>query len=322
MAVTIVASLTPLAGKTTIAATLAAKASAGETGVAILRAFAPVQDDADAVTFKKLLPDAVTVDPVVLNGTSPTQEEVQEAAERINKLSAAEVIVEGCSGTAEQNLPLAEAVDGRIVAVVPFAEDPVAGAQGYGERLAGVIINRVPRYRTGSHLDAKKNALQAAGITCLGWLPEDRLLLAPTVRNIVEHLGGEFIVAEENADRVVDHILLGAQVHGKGPDYFDIHERVCAVLQGRKPDMQMAALQTPTVKGVVATAGIRPIEYVYYEAKTLGTPLAVVEQDEKDSAALLDSLNERVRFDHPDKLARSLELAGERVDFEALGING
>ena len=89
-----------------------------------------------------------------------------------------------------------------------------------------------------------------------------------------------------------------------GPHYFGSKENVGVVVRGDRPDVQLAALQTDTVRALVLTKGIPPIEYVYYEANQRGIPVVVVPDDTAAAAAKLDSLLPLIEFDHEDKLKR------------------
>ena len=93
---------------------------------------------------------------------------------------------------------------------------------------------------------------------------------------------------------------------------------MAVLVRGDRPDIQLAALQTGTVRALILTGGVRPIEYVYHEAERLGTPVVVVPTDTYQAAAKLEAAVGQARFDHPDKLARYQELAEGRLDFAAL----
>ena len=177
-------------------------------------------------------------------------------------------LVEGSSGDPMADLKLAEKTDALVVLVCGYNDDVPAAAAPYGSRLAGVIINNVPIYRR-NELDSRiAPQISAAGIKLIGWLPEDRRLLAPTVDLVAEHLDGILAVCPENKDRLIDNFLIGGLVLDWGPHYFGSKENVGVVVRGDRPDVQLAALQTDTVRALVLTKGIPPIEYVYYEAES------------------------------------------------------
>ena len=216
------------------------------------------------------------------------------------------------------DLKLAEKTDALVVLVCGYNDDVPAAAAPYGTRLAGVIVNNVPIYRR-NELDSRiAPQIVAAGIKLIGWLPEDRRLLAPTVDLVAEHLDGVLAVCPENKDRLIDNFLIGGLVLDWGPHYFGSKENVGVVVRGDRPDVQLAALQTDTVRALVLTKGIPPIEYVYYEADQRGIPIVVVPDDTAAAAAKLETLLPRIEFDHEDKLTRVVELIKTHLDLDAI----
>ena len=320
MSVLIVASTKARAGRTALAACLAARFVQAGGKTALAKGFAAADDDPDAAAFRKLVPEAVSAEPVVCAGSAPTDEEVAEAAKRLKGLARGRdaVVVEGPAGAPECSLALARALGGKVVLIVPPGDDPAAEARPYDGHLAGVVVNPVPRYRVRTSPQASRELCEGASVPFLGWLPEDRRLVAPSVRALAERLEGEFVVWEENADRLIDHILIGGLVRESAPFYFGSRENVAVLARGDRPDMQLAALQTGTVGALLLTQGARPIEYVFYEAERLGIPVAVVQADTHEAAARLGAVLEGVRFDHPDRLARCLELVEQGLDLAAL----
>ena len=106
------------------------------------------------------------------------------------------------------------------------------------------------------------------------------------------------------------------------------HTSACAItrpsyVRGDRPDIQMAALQTPTACMLI-TKGVELIEYVQYEAEQNEVPVILVEADTLSTMAFLDTALDGARFDHPAKLDRSAELLKKHVDlasiYSALGI--
>ena len=320
MTVTIVASTKPGTGKTALAACLAARFTATGQKIGVAKAFTAVEDDPDAAAFRSLLPDAAAATPVRYSGEVPGDEETDEAIERLEELARGRdaAVIEGLAGAPGPNLSLARALDGRVVLVAPFGDDPAAQARSYEERLAGVVINSVPRYKLRGFVNGSRKRTEEADVPYLGWIPEDRRLLAPSVRDLAGQLEGEFVVCESHADRLIDNVLIGGMVREWASFYFGSRHNVGVLVRGDRPDIQLAALQTGTVRALILTTGVRPIEYVYYEAERLGTPVVVVEADTHRAAAMLETAVGRARFDHPDKLARYLELAEDRLDFGAL----
>jgi BioD-like phosphotransacetylase family protein len=269
----------------------------------------------------KLVPGALGIEPTTLQSSLPQFAEVSASARSILGLAgrANPIVVEGLTGASELNRRLADELDAQIVLVAGWGDDPVPAAKALGRRLTGVVVNGLPRYRQHTLATKVVPALESAGITYLGTVPDDRRLLAVTVGDIAAHLGGKFVLGAEKSADLIDYFLVGGNIWDWGVHYFSIRENAAAVIRGDRPDMQMAALATP-IKALVLTAGQPPvpIQYVRYEAEQEGVPLIVVPHDTHRASALLETIQDRAHFDHPGKMARMRELADHAVNFAAI----
>ncbi len=238
------------------------------------------------------------------------------AANDVEPTSGGIVVIEGSSGDADLDVDLANRLDSNIVLVATLDEDIEAAAEGYGERLAGVLINKVPPYRD-VHAARAVERLADAGVNCFGWVPEDRRLAANTVDALRDHIEGTYAFEVEDASGLVDNYLIGGLVLDWGPFYFRSQDNSCVVVRTGRPDVQIAALQSETTRAMVLTGGGKPIDYVFYEARSKRIPLIVVEGDTEATMQRIDALA-KSEFDHPDKLGRMSELLADREVFEQL----
>jgi BioD-like phosphotransacetylase family protein len=311
MATLIIASLSDRSGKTAIAAALASQLGSSESPVAVGKATDADGDasaSADASVFASLLPGSPAVSGAVGDIASNISSSAGES-----KI----VIIEG-SSDAQSNLQLANATDGLILLIARYGEGVSAAAKEYGSRLAGVIINALPKYRAEDADGTIAEDLEAAGVKLFGSIPDDRRMLAPKLGQVAEFLGGEFLSDDDQSDRLLDNFLIGGLVLDWGPFYFASRKNTGVIVRGDRPDVQLAAIQTDTTRALVLTKGIRPVEYVVYEAAQRGIPLVVVPGNTHDVAEQLEGLQPQVGFDHADKLARIVELVSEHIDVSAL----
>ena len=217
---------------------------------------------------------------------------------------------------------MVEALDASVVLIAKYQSGMDAAGMAkwpgtYGERLLGIAINGLTRYQG---IDAKRElipSIRSEGLTPLGLIPEDRRLLAVTVEQLVSHLGGRFVHGDEFGDRLVEHYMVGGLGLDSGTVYFGLRDNKAVIVRGDRPDIQMAALQTP-VACMLLTGGIEPIEYVGYEAELEEVPIIVVQPDALSTMASLNDLTDTARFDHPAKLERLAELMREHIDLEAI----
>ena len=217
---------------------------------------------------------------------------------------------------------LAESLDAQVVGLLRYGpklrvEEGAVLARSFGQRLLGVVVNRVTRYRHSTVRSSLVPALEAQGLRVLGVVPEERRMLGVTVGELADHLKGEFLLWEEKRDQLVDHLLIGGLVLESGADYFGRSERKAVIVRGDRPDIQMVALGTPT-RCLVLTGGHHPIQYVTYEAQEEEVPLVLVQSDTLTAARDLEALFQGTTVHHPDKADCFAQLLAESVDVEAL----
>lgn len=235
------------------------------------------------------------------------------------------VLVEGPSLTAtggDGSAALAGLMDARVLLLVDYrpettAEAVLEGCRPFGERLQGVLINSVTRYRDRDVRRALGAAIEASGPKLLGALPEDRLMAAATVGQIAGHLDGRWVLGEEKSEDLVENYLIGGNIMDSGETYFGRMESKAVIVRGDRPDIQLAALSTPTTC-LVLTGGHDPIQYVYHQAEEQEVPLLVVQNDTMSTAQALETMENGVTSRHPRKLERFQELLRKHADMETV----
>ena len=296
----------------------------------------PAEMDADATFFARLQGGASTPGgwPVVVEAVETQAGLRQESIERVLAAFEAlrsqtqEIIVEGPSMANSEGdalavaSVLADALDARVGLLVQYsptlqAEDIVGHARSLGHRLLGVVINGVRRYRNHAVQTALVTPLEKEGIPVLAVLSEERCLVGVTVGQIADHLGGEFLLWDEKRDQLVEHFMIGGWILDSGAHYFGQSESKAVIVRGDRPDMQMAALSTPT-RCLVLTGGHRPIQYVEYEAKEEEVPMVLVEADTLATANALATLFDEVTVHHPAKVECFAQALERSMNVEAM----
>ena len=239
------------------------------------------------------------------------------------------LIVEGSARISnEAARELVDALDAGVLGITQHvhgkdANDLSEWPAAFGDRLIGVVVNGRTEYQGTAVETEFIPALEALGIRALGVVPEDRKLVSSTIDQIVEHLDGRYLEGSEYGDRIIEHFLVGGMGLDSGTLYFGIREDKAVIVRGDRPDIQMAALHTPT-SCLILTNGTEPLEYIEHEAELEEVPIVIADTDTLDTMKALRTLQERVRFDHPDKVERFGALLRENVDlgpvFERLGV--
>ena len=310
------------AGKTALAVTLATLVRREGASAVVVNPFDDIHDE----YYAKLLGQAG-------NDTSPPaiSEPMDRVAERCRQAAGDSdvLIVEGSARISnEAARELAEALDAGVLGITQHvhgkdANDLSEWPAAFGDRLIGVVVNGRTEYQGTAVETEFIPALEALGIRALGVVPEDRKLVSSTIDQIVEHLDGRYLEGSEYGDRIIEHFLVGGMGLDSGTLYFGIREDKAVIVRGDRPDIQMAALHTPT-SCLILTNGTEPLEYIEHEAELEEVSIVIADTDTLDTMKALRTLQERVRFDHPDKVERFGALLRENVDlgpvFERLGI--
>lgn len=317
------------AGKTAFCAGLSAELQQPGRPVSTFKSLTTNSNpDADAHVSEHLFGEQRPRDPVVVPPDGLSQNDMTATiAARDRALENNRVVVMEISSSLskKESAQTAEALDSSVILVldgrqgieVPKIEE---WCSALGKRLLGVVINGVTRYRGHETRVRIASSLRSQGLIPLGTIPEDRGLLGVTVGHLASHLQARFLLNEEMSKGLVEHIMVGGMGMDSGTLYFSLHQNKAVVVRGDRPDVQMAALATPTTC-MVLTAGIEPIEYVLNEAEQEEVPLMIVDSGTLETMATLATVQEGVLFDHPAKLERMSTLIRDHIDVALIETN-
>lgn len=186
---------------------------------------------------------------------------------------------------------LANELDAHVILVAPFddhlIDDVLTAKDVIGDRLQGLVINRVPA-KLKDRAKAAADLLAGEGISLLGILPYEDVLASVTVRQLAEHLGGQIMNSIDKADELIEHFMVGTVVLGKASDYFRRRSRKAVIAHGSRPDMHLAALETDT-RCIVLAGNVVPNPIVVARAEEEEVPLILVKED---TLAVLESIEE------------------------------
>ena len=323
-----------------------ARSGAGATTVACGLATV-LRSQGKRVTLVKPLSAAGDADPAFLASLGGSAETVEfEGSAAAAQVTEASKIVQGAAASAdvvvvegpplaggessgEAGRPggaaaaeLARSTGAAVVGVLEYERTLGAAAAGpwrgtFGESLAGCVVNRRTRYAEHDASARLAVELEDAGMPVLGVLPEERLLLAPTVQQAAEHLGGTYFAGEDGGGELIEHFLIGGLITEWGGNYFGRLPNQAVVVRGGRIDIQMSALNFP-LNALFLTGCETPSQYVYQRADDLDVPLIAVGLKTHEAAAALESLNDAVSVHHAAKAERAGAMARERLDASAL----
>jgi uncharacterized protein len=178
--------------------------------------------------------------------------------------------------------------------------------------LAGLVVNQVkdvPDFETTYLV-----RLKALGVPVLGVVPFDEQLTYRSLRQISEILFGKVIAGEENANRVVKHVLIGATSVAEAiTRELTRREGALIITSGDRSDVILAALQANAV-GIVLTNNYLPAASIVAQASRQGTPLVLVTADTFQAAKVVDSMEPLTTAEDTEKLAILADLVRQHVD--------
>lgn len=274
--------------------------------------------DNDALFMKQILKLGESVDSIgpVISGQDNLANRIKEACAQVSRDKDV-VIVEGVSEPS-----LVEALGAKVIIVEDYSKEVSKAKfnnsyQDLEKYLLGVVLNKVPR----SQLDSVRGELSArfgeTGLNILGVLPEDRTLFALSIGELAEHLQGKILNSDEKSVELVENFMLGAMAIDPGPAYFGRKANKAVVVSGRRPDMQMAALET-SVRCLILSGNTAPTPAVQHRAEDKKVPIIVVESDTTATVAVIEDALNKARFNQEKKLPKLTEIMGKHFNFPAV----
>jgi BioD-like phosphotransacetylase family protein len=180
------------------------------------------------------------------------------------------------------------APEARAIVVVDAGKDAAEATTfcaSVGERLAGVILNRVPSRRSSAFV----TEMVAAGISVLFSLTEDRLLATPTLARVSEALSARPVWFDSKADLPMDRLAIAPISADPGQGYFSRTEANTVIVRSDKPDLQLAALNAGA-SCLIVTGGLPLLGYVLERAEADEIPLIATSMDTIATVKVVEEL--------------------------------
>jgi BioD-like phosphotransacetylase family protein len=152
-----------------------------------------------------------------------------------------------------------------------------------GDRLTGVVFNRVPESNYDEVDTDVAGFLGARGIDVRGVLPRVRELSGVTVAELAKELGAQRLTSDDGGDGgradFVERFHVGAMTGDTALRHFRRTRDAAVITGGDRADVQTAAIEATGVTCLVLTGGIRPSGAVLGRAEEAGLPVLAVDVD-------------------------------------------
>ncbi len=188
--------------------------------------------------------------------------------------------------------------------------------------LCAIVANRAGR--SPGELDAVVKALDGHGVPAFA-LPEEPLLSAPSVADLMAACDGTLVSGEESLlSQESTGIVVAAMTL---PHVLDrLFDGAVVVTPGDRPEVVLGVLTAqvsanfPQMAGIVLNGGFELPEQVSRLIDGLGTtmPIVATSFDTSETTRALTSIRGRLQKDSPRKVATALALFEERVDRDLL----
>jgi BioD-like phosphotransacetylase family protein len=226
------------------------------------------------------------------------------------------------AGVETNNLPhfwaAARQLEASHLVVARFVPDTLAArcidhAQTTGGGAALVLLNAVPEKGRREAERRVAPALEAAGHSILGIIPQDRILLGASVGDLASFLSAEILCAADQLDLPVEAVMIAAMSDEGAEGYFRRINRKVVVAGGDRPDIHLPALATDT-SCLVLTDGHDPDPTVLKTADDQGVPLLKVMDGTLPTMERISDALRQIRFRQSHKVGRAVAVYSAAID--------
>jgi uncharacterized protein len=145
----------------------------------------------------------------------------------------------------------------RMLVIHDYAVPLKAGLSQYlkfKSQIKGIIVNKIPANKLASVSSLYISELDQAGLPCMGAIPENRLLTAISIEDLVQIVNGKVANANYDSSELIENIMLGSSTFDRGPAYYKRKNNKAVLVWGDRlgvrkaalAGLQVAALQTST----------------------------------------------------------------------------
>jgi BioD-like phosphotransacetylase family protein len=138
----------------------------------------------------------------------------------------------------------------------------------------------------------------------LGIIPENRTLLAITIGELAECIGGKILNDVKKSGELVENYMLGAMTVDSGLDYFGRKKNKAVIIRQERLDMQLAALETSTKCLVLSGDDVTPAYKVRQKAEGKGIPIITTNATVSDIVTNIDKALAKNKPKQTNKLVK------------------
>jgi BioD-like phosphotransacetylase family protein len=228
------------------------------------------------------------------------------------------VIIEGFP--LKDSGPVIEALNAGVLIVHDYSEKLAESIAEYKisvKHFTGIIVNKVPVRRLEAARSETANLISSSGPLVLGLIPEDRIFMSLTIAELAEMLRGKILNNTEKASDLIENFMLGAMTFDSGIEYFARKNNKAVILNGNRPDMQMAALQTST-RCIVLSEEFQPLPVVARQAALKKIPVISAPGDVPFLISVIEKTVAGNKFNQDKKILSLMGVIQKNINLNQL----
>lgn len=218
----------------------------------------------------------------------------------------------------------------KVLVIHDYSMPLVEGITEYQKvktQIAGIIVNKVPANKLERLSSQYMTELAQAGLTYLGAIPENRMLMTISIKDMVEIVKGKIVNNTYDASELIENFMLGSSTFDRGPAYYKRKNNKAVLVWGDRPGVRKAALA-----GLQVSALATSTRCIVISHNGVPLPNAVQKADEQKVALIsapgtlheivdiLEKYMASPRYKQEKKLPIVEELINKHIDKHVLQI--
>ena len=216
-------------------------------------------------------------------------------------------------------LDVAQALGTKVILIDRFIKEfyydyIISAKELLEEDMVGALFNCVPLDRMHEVKELITPLLHRQNIDLLGAIPEDPLLNAIRVGDLVQRLGGKIISVPSKQDQIVENFLIGTMQVENFMIHFKKRKNSAVLVGGDRSDLQLVALEGKC-PCLILTGNLYPNDIILSRSESLEVPLIVVREDTYTVAKKMETILESSKLRDPIKISHGTEVVNSILDY-------
>lgn len=199
--------------------------------------------------------------------------------------------------------------------------------QKHGVEVIGVIMNKVLPAKMEALQPWAEKAFSRMGLPVLGMIPYLGELRRPTLSQVCDELGGEFLCGENLKRRRVRSVAVGAMTAARLKE--QLMTGALLITPGDREDLLLAAMEIQNqggvdlkLTGIVLTDGLRPQAGLVRMMGDRGLPVIAAVGDSYTVTAKIERMTVKTDPGDEEKIKVIQQVVAKHVDLKAIAPKG